>query len=223
MPFPEPVSAIRADGVAIEDVKRPNHWRTAVREISADSMGEILAGAGLRATKVRLDAIRRKAKEIADRRRTPVEGMVRSVNKGKAAGEPESGGSQISRRSRLAKAVGDAGERAVRDYLDGQEDVNALRWLADEGQTPGWDIQFTDAAGETVRVEVKSSEGRHVSSVELTANEWAAAQEHGDRYWLALVGSCLSENPVIEFVRGLRSEVAVGRIYEVPSRHRLSW
>jgi Domain of unknown function (DUF3883) len=109
-----------------------------------------------------------------------------------------------SRRSRFSKAVGERAERVVLQFLRQQLDeaeADTLRWVAAQGETPGWDIEYVDSTGRWVAVEVKGTQGPRFLSVDLAKNEWDAAQALYDRCWLYLVASCVSLNPRIEPVR----------------------
>ncbi|SEP09077.1 protein of unknown function [Luteibacter sp. UNC138MFCol5.1] len=99
--------------------------------------------------------------------------------------------------SKRSKLIGDAGEAAVFAHLIATLDpklASTVRWVASEGETPGWDIEYRDARGELVRVEVKSTTGDKFVSFEITANELAAAKSYGAQYHLYLVANCLSLN-----------------------------
>lgn len=72
--------------------------------------------------------------------------------------------------------------------------------MAREGLKPGWDIQYCDD-GELTAVEVKGTGGPLFASVEVTAQEWRAAESFGERYWLYLVADCLSTYPSIQRVQ----------------------
>ncbi|PPQ14916.1 hypothetical protein CV770_34395 [Bradyrhizobium sp. AC87j1] len=111
------------------------------------------------------------------------------------------------RLSKESKKVGDAGEQIVFDYeiqrvLRLGFDETDVRWLARDGETPGWDITSRNAAGETIYIEVKASVGPKIDTLLITANEWAAALVHGPRYYIYLVTDVLKEAPVIEIIEG---------------------
>lgn len=112
-----------------------------------------------------------------------------------------------SRHSKESKKVGDAGEKAVVVYeqkklrsCDLENFVEKIVWEADEGNTPGWDISSFDESGEPICIEVKSSKGATISSVDVTDNEWKAAQAEGERYKIYIVTKALSEAPKIEIL-----------------------
>jgi hypothetical protein len=71
-----------------------------------------------------------------------------------------------------------------REEVEGSviEDVSAPHLKA------GFDLKVLRANGEMRYVEVKGCKGE--AAVELTANEWAQAANHRDRYWLYVVYNC---------------------------------
>jgi hypothetical protein len=132
-------------------------------------------------------------------------------------GRGSGGSKKLKRRySPESRKVGDAGERAVmrreKELLIGlgrQDLADHVRWHAQEGEFPGWDITSFDADGREFFIEVKSCAGKAVSSVDLTVNEWKAARDAArrDRYYIYLVTSALSAKPVIERLRNPASYV----------------
>jgi hypothetical protein len=220
VPFSNPVLAKEGD-VSIETVEHGNHWRTAVRSISEEQHQEILTGANLKVAFERVDKTRDTIEEAIVKHSLPALGTVKKAKKKKGAKAASTSGKRYSRKS---KTVGDAGERTVlkflKTYIPG---VSELRWLANEGETPGWDIQYLDGAGNLIRVEVKSTESKTLTSIELTANEWRAANKHRSEYQLALVGSCLSKKPIIEFIGDPVGCLNCGELEVAPSRYEISW
>ncbi|MCP4838004.1 MAG: DUF3883 domain-containing protein, partial [Planctomycetes bacterium] len=99
------------------------------------------------------------------------------------------------RYSNNAKYIGDCAEKQVLTYLKtaaGHSEFDVaenLRWVAQEGEKPGYDIEYTNSAGDLIGVEVKGSISKNFSNFELTANEWSAAKQFGDRYALVLVAN----------------------------------
>lgn len=112
------------------------------------------------------------------------------------------------RRSRQAKAVGDWAEAVALTYL--QTLANGCVHRAAIGETPGWDIDYVDAAGRLQRVEVKGTVAAAFTGVELTANEWAAAHAHGDAYWLCLVADCHTARPKLQLLQNPVALLAAG-------------
>ncbi len=50
-------------------------------------------------------------------------------------------------------------------------------------------------------VEVKGTRGSYFSAIELTINEWRAAEKLGERFWLYLVANCEVPNPCVQVIR----------------------
>lgn len=116
------------------------------------------------------------------------------------------GGGAANRRSQVSKKVGDRGERIVFEYELAEarkagRGVSEVDWLAKRGLTPGWDITSIDRSGKKLFIEVKSSVGPDVSGLIMTANEWAAAREHGESYCIYLVTSVMKATPKIQIIR----------------------
>jgi hypothetical protein len=99
------------------------------------------------------------------------------------------------RRSRASKKIGDAGEKRVVEHeverltLAGRSDLAArVRWVADQGETPGYDVFSFNEDGSERWIEVKTSKGDKVTTVDLTESERLKAESAPpDRYWLYIV------------------------------------
>lgn len=107
------------------------------------------------------------------------------------------------RRSRFANEIGRAAEEIVFRYfrsLPDSESISQLAWVSLEGKQPGWDIEFR-RRGEFVAIEVKGTTGSQFVSVDLSANEWTAAERLGPAYWLCLVVDCLDNCPRMHMIR----------------------
>lgn len=124
---------------------------------------------------------------------------------------------QARRYSPQSRKVGDAGERIVKEYEQsrltsiGRSDLaDRVRWHGPEGEFLGWDITSFDDQGNEVFIEVKSSLGKTISNICLTANEWRSAQhvDRRERYYLYIVTNALSAEPQIERMRNPAAYVA---------------
>jgi hypothetical protein len=220
VPFSTLVLAKHGDDT-IETAKHSNHWRTAVREISDEQYEEVLRQAKLTTAFERRDKVKGVIEEKVVNRSAPVLGEVK---KAKKKVKSKSSGQAGNRYSKKSKLIGDAGEKVVLKYLETSiPGISNLKWLANEGETPGWDIEYTDQTGDLQRIEVKSSESKNITSIEMTANEWRAAEAHRADYQLALVGACLSDSPVIEFVCDPAGLAGNGELEVEPSRYEISW
>jgi hypothetical protein len=105
------------------------------------------------------------------------------------------------RLSLYAKTVGDRAEEIVIKFLEEslpQNEKITIRWISKAGETPGWDISYYNAENQLVAIEVKGTTGESFPNVEITANEWNAAIELQERYWIYLVTGSLGLNPQIQ-------------------------
>jgi hypothetical protein len=105
------------------------------------------------------------------------------------------------RLSLYAKLVGERAEEIVIKYLGEtllSNEKDSIRWISKGGEKPGWDIEYVDSARGLVAIEVKGTTGDSFPNVEITSNEWAAANELRDRYWIYLVSGCFELSPQIQ-------------------------
>ena len=59
---------------------------------------------------------------------------------------------------------------------------------------PGWDITSYNEQGEEIYIEVKSTSGKIINSVEITENEWRAASTNYNKYYIYLVNNALTKD-----------------------------
>jgi len=135
------------------------------------------------------------------------------------------GGSPAPRRwSKDLKRIGDRAEEVVfkhlKDTLSGRAKKN-LHWRARSGEVPGWDIDYKDANGRKVAVEVQGTGGSSFSNIEITGKEWEAACRLGRQFCLYLVARCRSKEPVIEVLRNLKQMHCNRKILLQPTSFRL--
>jgi hypothetical protein len=117
------------------------------------------------------------------------------------------------RRSRHSVAIGIRAEEVVVRLLQGEAEAMGyqnVRWVATEGEKPGWDIEIIDAQGDLHAIEVKGTSGKVFPSVDLTAAEWQAAEKRREKFWLFLVTECLGKHPKVQRVRDPVSLVQTG-------------
>jgi hypothetical protein len=117
------------------------------------------------------------------------------VKKKKSSSSSSSGGGK-KRYSRQSQKVGLAGEEIVLlaeiEKLEAAGRPDLAKNIIPHykvGETPGWDITSFDSSGNKIYIEVKSTVSKTMSSLELTRNEWRAAQkpENRNKYCLYLV------------------------------------
>jgi len=142
--------------------------------------------------------------------------QIREPAKESGAGKPG-----FRRYSPESRKVGDAGERIVFNYerdrlvkLGHQDLADRVRWHSQHLEFPGWDITSFDEQGQELFIEVKGSIGKFVSVINLTVNEWNAANapSRAARYFIYLVTNTLSEQPAIERIANPAALVQQGKI-----------
>ena len=90
------------------------------------------------------------------------------------------------------KTLRDAEAIAVNTVIKYERDRGAeVKDVSDPSLKKGFDLQSRHPNGEVRYIEVKGRTG--ITGVELTANEWRQAANHGDRYWLYVVYHCDTE------------------------------
>jgi len=224
LPFKLPVPA-KIGNEFIEKIPQ-NFWGVGVRELPADSYDRIVGLAGL-AGIAAVDFTSSEIMPPIDSVVLPTGSLQQSLLLPRVSlqrGESRSGRS-ATRYSRNSKQIGDRAEEIVFLHLtDKLSDLEArdVRWVAREGQTPGWDIQYIDASEELMAIEVKGTSASAFTSVELTEGEWNAAQALGGQYCLFLVADCLGINPKIQEVPNPSALVDEGNLEAMPIRWRLA-
>lgn len=216
-PFVVPVAARRADGSTFETPPGNSgnrYFGVGVRRIPEAVYETIVAAAGLSpATPSPTEPFG--FAETAELVRLPPEApglLVRTV-------PGPGGGFPSSSRSKRAKAVGDLAEGLVFQHLESSG--KKPRWVAREGLHPGWDIEYIEN-GKRIAVEVKGTTAAKFSTIELTANEWSAAQQERASYHLYLVAGCGGTHPVFDVLMNPAAEVAAGDLHALPSMWALS-
>ena len=87
------------------------------------------------------------------------------------------------------KTMRDAEAIALRIALEHERERGAeVEDVSNPYLKKGFDLESRHPNGEVRYIEVKGRTG--IASVELTANEWRQAANHGDRYWLYVVYHC---------------------------------
>jgi Domain of unknown function (DUF3883) len=133
--------------------------------------------------------------------------------------------SPTARYSRNAAPIGRRAEELVNQYIMRNADIlgaRNIRWVADEGSTPGWDLQYENEEGDLIAVEVKGTTAPQFGSIDITAGEWNAAQALGDHYWFYLVANCGTTQPVLQRVRNPVRLLESGAAQLVPVVYRFT-
>jgi len=145
--------------------------------------------------------------------------------KGKRSGRT---GKKSRPQPKASLKTGNAGEEIV--YFEekerlaqaGRSDLaDGVSWPARSGEYPGYDISSFETDGRPRLIEVKSSVGE-ISSVTVTSNEWHAARQNGDSYFLYFVSNVFKKNIRIEYLRNPANEVNNGNLELEISSYNLS-
>ena len=120
-----------------------------------------------------------------------------------AGNKVSSGGAR--RYSKESKVVGEAGESHVYDYEcnklrnKGRPDLaeKIVKQCEDKTSYPGYDFQSFDEHGKKIFIEVKSTRNKKSSGFLISANEWKAAENLGDKFYIYIVCNALV-NPRIQ-------------------------
>lgn len=219
-PFPTPVPARIGDRY-LENIPR-NFWGVGVRNLPESVYNAIIHRARLVAAPVELPAAQLDLPPIdsVQIRPTPSLFLTRAIRSGVAS---EAQVRNTQRRSRYSVALGKRGEEIVLKHLRetlSSAEVNTLRWISNEGETPGWDIQYKSGR-KIVAIEVKASGGPSFPSIELSAHEWNAALQLGERYTIALVASVKSREPRLELLTNPARLAEQGQVAVQPAVWRL--
>jgi hypothetical protein len=121
--------------------------------------------------------------------------------------------------------VGKRAEELARKYIQEHAvelKAKNIRWVAQEGLTPGWDLQYENENGEMIVVEVKGTAGPMFGGFDITVGEWNAARIHQDRYWLYLVADCSTVHAEIERIQNPAKRVDDGQAQLLPVVFRFS-
>ncbi len=128
------------------------------------------------------------------------------------------------RLSLYASRVGERAEEIVIKYLYEtllDEEKPTIKWISKRGETPGWDIEYLDSAKNLVAIEVKGTTGQSFSNIEITGNEWEAAEELKNFYWIYLISKCLSTDPQIQRINNPFQQKELGVLDVTPILWRI--
>ena len=98
-----------------------------------------------------------------------------------------------------------------------------IRWVSVLGEKPGWDIEYVDSHNRLIAIEVKGTTGKSFSNIEITGNEWEAANRLRDRYWIYLVSDCCSKSPRIQRIQNPFDLKESGKLQVTPMLWRVEF
>ncbi len=135
----------------------------------------------------------------------------------------------FKRRTQESRKVGLAGENYVFEYecLKLKEHnlthlIHSIDKHFEKGEYPGWDITSFDEMGNKIFIEVKSTKGKIINNLEITENEWNAANKEREKYFIYLVINALNEKiQISEKINNPKELVENGEIEILPSVYKL--
>ena len=206
----------------MKELPRSNYWRTAVREVERDCYEYICELAGTTLTIPEVST----ASEVTQIPKVVSDGlMVERFAKTIQGLSKGTGRTSFRRLSGRAKIIGDLAESIVFDWLRSRmqaaQEKEDIVWLASQGETPGYDIEDRRSPRSILGYEVKATTGGRFVSIELTENEYRAAREMRNRYFLVLVAKAESEDPLIQMIQDPATMIDEGKLLATPVVFRL--
>jgi hypothetical protein len=222
IPFTNTVP-FRIGDIYFENIS-PNRWSVAVRNISVDVYRNILSQASIEFAD----------EEIIIKPNSPSLPQINEVTPSFLTGQPSllhfpqpkkdadgnsTNSKSYNRYSKYSKLFGDRAEEIIYQHLL-QKKVNKLRWVAQEKEKPGWDVEYHDGHN-LIAIEVKGTSAKRFPSIDITAGEWEAAKNLGPNYNIYLVADCLSKSPKIQVINNPYSLFTENKISLKPLAFRL--
>ncbi len=202
IPFSTPVP-FKIAGVPFEKIS-DNSWRDGVRDLSEEVFHAVLEKASIPTidNEPIVTSRSRIIPNVSDVQPLIVTGkeqlLTPTISKSNERQQGQSGGPKSNRYSKYSKLYGDHSEEVVYNVLLRNRSYK-LRWVAQQKEKPGWDIEYYDDDN-LIAVEVKATSGKRFLNVEITAGEWNAAEKKGPHYNLYLVADCLGTYPRIQVI-----------------------
>lgn len=201
----------------IPETKKKNYWWDGVRKITKNVYNKILSEAGLELSSNIEESIKSTFKKYPLLSEIQLELVKENIIQYKTTSKEnqkkplkKSSSISTSNYSSDAKFIGDRGEEIVYNYLSKtlkKDELSTLRWLAKEGEKPGYDISYVNQDLKTVCVEVKTTGGAKFNGFNLTKNELFAAKKKGTLYKIYLVSNCFSLSPKLSIIKNISSKL----------------
>ncbi|WP_226639873.1 DUF3883 domain-containing protein [Priestia flexa] len=227
IPFKKPIDFKDQNNNYLEEVIRSNHWRDGVREIKKNTYIKIVNHANFDT-----DCVLHEDVELVINKETlPDLELVNPELSYDLLGESLIGNKEIiskhkkgtkeNRYSNNAKKIGDRAEEVVLKYLK-KENMSSIRWVANEGEKPGYDICCKNEEGIEIYIEVKGTTTNRFTEFIITNNELQTSEQLGERFYIYFVTNCLSENPKIQLVQNPYRKISSNNWGIVPVAYKVS-
>jgi hypothetical protein len=224
-PFDETVPFQAEDGRYLEAATAEvptNYWRDGVRRISRSNYLEVLlrGGATPPAGKPAALLVEDSGPLL------PAQGSLIKIVTPDGGAPGARSKLARPRRSKQATVIGTAAEKLFYELLRSQAPPDLrdkIRWVAQEGLTPGYDIQDDRDKAEITAYEVKGTTGSSFRTVDITANEMSCAFTKRSKYALVLVSGVGSLSPRYQVLPDLASRLEKSQVVATPSVFSLAF
>ncbi|MBU8768770.1 DUF3883 domain-containing protein [Cytobacillus oceanisediminis] len=225
IPFSEPIIFKEKDEY-LEYVSKSNYWRDGVRNVTEEVYTKILSRTNLDIKSTHSGEIEVEIKEetlpsltvVSPKLANNLLSQKTTMGIGRSSKKSNRGNTF----SKNAKKIGDRAEEIVFEYLKKCKMTN-IRWLAKEGEKPGYDISCFTPSGEKIYIEVKGTTTNKFDGFILTSNELEASKDLGGKFFIYFVTECLSTNPKIQPVQNPYEKLKFNEWLKTPISYKVSF
>ncbi|MBU8877958.1 DUF3883 domain-containing protein [Bacillus sp. FJAT-29790] len=227
IPFGEAIDFKDSKNNYLENVSKSNYWRDGVRKITKEIYIKIVSLSNLdiqssKSDEIEVEIIEDTLPSIHEVTPKVVDNLfikkiITNDNNSKTKQNARGNGY-----SRNAKKIGDRAEQVVLKYL-ADEKMNSIRWLANEGEKPGYDISCKNNDGNEIYIEVKGTTTSKFDGFIITDNELKTSEKLGDKFYIYFVTNCLSKNPRIQPIQNPYKKVNLNEWELTPLSYRVSF
>ncbi|PFH86460.1 DUF3883 domain-containing protein [Bacillus sp. AFS088145] len=229
IPFVQPLDFKDKNNEYIEIVTKSNYWRDGVRKITVDTYKKIIKLANFEIdykNENNLEAV------LSDESLPNLDDVSPVPSNSLFTGKTnkhskENNGSNNNRKqtkgdgfSRNAKKIGDRAEQVVLKFLKNHNYKN-IRWVANEGEKPGYDISCVDHTGLEIYIEVKGTSTSKFNDFIITNNELSTAEKLGDSFYIYFVTNCLSKTPKVQSFQNPYKKIASSKWELTPLSYKV--
>jgi len=205
IPFVQAIDFKDKNNEYLEKVTKSNYWRDGVRKITVDIYIKIISLGNLEIdykNENNFEAVLRDEALPNLEEVIPISSnslLSNVTNKQSKENSQTNNRKQTLRDgfSRNAKKIGDRAEQVVLKFLENHNYKN-IRWVANEGEKPGYDISCVDHTGLEIYIEVKGTTTSKFNDFIITNNEFLTAEKLRDRFYIYFVTNCLSKTPKVQ-------------------------
>lgn len=164
--FPHPVPIKENDNYLeqIPESRKKNYWRDGVRQIDESIYKSIILKSGLDLEDIGGEVtVVYNEDKLSTIPQTSIQESIHPLMKSVSNTKQNKILGTRTFYSKNSKVIGDRGEQIVLEFLKkrlNDSEKSTLRWVAQLGEKPGYDIEYIDRNGNKIGVEVKSTVGK---------------------------------------------------------------